>query len=626
MEIYMKKETKKIKFFALLFLIGCCVGICSVGVTKVDAYSTRNQIKTALNKTKKKMKKVKASYQSEKKKMKEYKKKSRAYYKGAKPILMASIVLRDPLVIYQAGTYYRITNSASSQIWFGKYLGHIRMSSGYSNINGYYCRNATAVISPYSKKQTQATLAYKRHLKEYKKLAKKKKQLDTTLNFTISKDDIDLYVGNTKELKPKKTYYNKIKIMSSNPAVLRVEGTKIRALSAGQATIKATYSISNKKTAITVRVLDKEKLELNYSSYYLEEGKTLELKGKKGRTYGDYDGYSWTSSNPSIAKVSRRGKVTAVSYGTAVISVTDGCELGTCIIIVGEAVVPQTIFDASEFNFTQEDIGTQKTIGFTSNLQELEFHVAEGRNSCIHIDRVDYVPTSDPHNMVSGSITFTILESGKDYIWYEYGYNGKKDLQGESKAQIYVSELKIYDASCWLSKERNYKNVSDYGNPGELTSATGYDSSILSCEVGSYHSLYVTTYKAGKTNITLQTSTGYSRTFPFTVYGVNYYDSQGKFMEKGESIVKEYDKSLDSCTEEERTDYINVESFLPEPEEESSEDIKLKLYCESYNSGVLELGEYVDGKQYFHVKGKGIAKIYARYGSYSLGDIFVEVK
>lgn len=625
----MKNRNQKIKRLVLFILLGCFIGICSIGATKADAYTTRKQVKNELKTTEKKMKKVKAAYQSEKKEMKKYKQKSKAYYKGTKPILMASIVCRNPLVIYQAGTYYRITNSASSQIWFGRYLGHIRLTDGYSNINGYYCKNATAVISPYTKKETRATVAYKNHLKKYRQLAKKRAKLKKSLSFSVPAKTVWIYVGESKKVNPKNTYYNKIKLTSSNPAVARIDGTTIHGISAGSATITATYSISGKKTTFKAEIRNKKAFELNYSSYYLEIGKKVTLEGKDwdpDREDRDYEIFTWFSSNESVAKVSSTGKVTAVGYGTAVITVSSDKEIGTCNIIVGEAVEPKINFDESEFNYTQEDIGTQKTLHFTSNIPDLEIYE---NGNIIRIDNIDYQPNIDPHNMVPGSIKITILKSGDEKLYYKSDRNNLN-----SSKEINISELCIdysdTSISCWLGGTDRwsddpdsclYKSFKKYGNPGTPTSASGFDSSILDCTISENGSLCLTLHKAGKTSVTIQTSTGYSRTFPITVYGVNYYDSEGNFISEGSTITKEYEKSLDSYTEEELKGDIGIECFLPE----SDESEEMDFIISSTDNGVIELGEYIDGKQYFSVKGEGTVKIYARYDSNYLEYIYIHI-
>lgn len=86
------------------------------------------------------------------------------------------------------------------------------------------------------------------------------------------------------------------------------------------------------------------------------------------------------------------------------------------------------------------------------------------------------------------------------------------------------------------------------------------------------------------------------------VYGVNIYDEEGNLIEDDGTITKGY-------TEDERKEFITVESFLPESVASQAE--RFKIYSQDYK-GVIELGEYVDGKQYYIVKNKGNANIIVR--------------
>ena len=599
----MKSTKQKMKCFVLFIVLGCCIGACSFGATQAEAYTNRKQVKTELKKTKKKMKKLKAAYTSEKKKAKFYKKKSRAYYKGAKPIVLGTIVWRDPLVIYQAGTYYRITNPGSASIWFGKYIGHITLSSGYSVVNGRSCRNATAVKSPYSQKEVKAEVAYKRHRKQYNKLAKKKKELERSLAFALSSNEVSEYVGNVRELKPKNTYYNKIKLTSSNPAVVKVNGTQIQCISEGTARITASYSISEKKTNFNVVVCNKNTFKLNFSSYYLPLGEKVTLQGKNWDPDEDYDNYKWYSSNTSVAKVSYSGKVTAVGEGTAVITAYSKSYVGRCTVLVGKETVDAKFeLNQSELNFSQDEVGQQKTIHFSTNIPDLKL---KGDDKIIRVEHYEYQPDIDARKMVTGSVTITLLGIGDGKIKYE-----SRRFWADTSVKVSVSELcadwyKGLEFSCWLdedSKGELCKSFAKYGDPGTPISASGFDSSIVDCSLEEDGDLCLTPHKAGKTNVTIQTSTGYTRTFSIMVYGVNIYDEEGNLIEDDGTITKGY-------TEDERKEFITVESFLPESVASQAE--RFKIYSQDYN-GVIELGEYVDGKQYYIVKNKGKADITVR--------------
>lgn len=69
-------------------------------------------------------------------------------------------------------------------------------------------------------------------------------------------------------------------------------------------------------------------VELNHKTLNLNTGSNGQLKASGGN-----GSYSWSSSNPSVAVVDN-GKVSALSDGTAVISVTSGNKVDSCNVIV----------------------------------------------------------------------------------------------------------------------------------------------------------------------------------------------------------------------------------------------------------------------------------------------------
>lgn len=92
---------------------------------------------------------------------------------------------------------------------------------------------------------------------------------------------------------------------------------KIHALKTGSATITASYTAKNGRTIkrkIKIKVI---KPALNKKSVSLKEGKTTTLKIKSAQNTT-----KWKSSNTSVAKVTSKGKVTAVKKGTAYITAT----------------------------------------------------------------------------------------------------------------------------------------------------------------------------------------------------------------------------------------------------------------------------------------------------------------
>jgi uncharacterized protein YjdB len=126
-----------------------------------------------------------------------------------------------------------------------------------------------------------------------------------------------------------------LKWSSSDSKIVKVDQTgKITAIKKGTATI--TVRTTSGKTAtckVTVNV-PATKVTLNVTKKTLNKGKTYTLKATvtpKDST----DTLTWSSSNPKVVKVSKKGKITAVKKGTATITVkTTSGKKATCKVTV----------------------------------------------------------------------------------------------------------------------------------------------------------------------------------------------------------------------------------------------------------------------------------------------------
>ncbi len=133
---------------------------------------------------------------------------------------------------------------------------------------------------------------------------------DTVVN--VPKDKT-LYVAQTYKIKADiKNAVGNTSYISSRKSVARVDKNgKITALKKGEAVI----TVKNNKVSKTFKVTVKNP-KLNRKSVSLKKGQKFTIK-----ITGKYGSQTYTSSNKSIAKVSKNGKVTAKNYGKAVITV-----------------------------------------------------------------------------------------------------------------------------------------------------------------------------------------------------------------------------------------------------------------------------------------------------------------
>lgn len=93
------------------------------------------------------------------------------------------------------------------------------------------------------------------------------------------------------------------------------------------------YATINSLTGFEVPVTS---VSLNKTNITIEEGKTTKLSATVLPKDATNKLVSWSSSNPNIVKVNKQGKVTAVSEGTATITVktSDGNKTASCLVKV----------------------------------------------------------------------------------------------------------------------------------------------------------------------------------------------------------------------------------------------------------------------------------------------------
>lgn len=146
---------------------------------------------------------------------------------------------------------------------------------------------------------------------------------------TLDTAKATIYVGKTRTLKatvaPSDATYKAVTWTSSNSKVAKVDTNgKVTAVAAGIATITAKSSDGTvtAKAVITVKNVAVTKVKSSASKATLAVGKTKTLKATVSPSNATNKAVSWTSSNKKVAKVSSKGKVTAVAPGTATITVT----------------------------------------------------------------------------------------------------------------------------------------------------------------------------------------------------------------------------------------------------------------------------------------------------------------
>lgn len=132
---------------------------------------------------------------------------------------------------------------------------------------------------------------------------------------------------------------NAVSYTSSNPAIATVNANgRVSAVAEGEATIVVSATDGSGKTASFKVIVSKPQvagLTLDQSELTLNAGATAALRATVTPATAN-QAVNWTSSNPAVASVDASGNVTALTSGTAVITVTtaDGTKAANCTVTV----------------------------------------------------------------------------------------------------------------------------------------------------------------------------------------------------------------------------------------------------------------------------------------------------
>ena len=216
-----------------------------------------------------------------------------------------------------------------------------------------------------------------------------KEKIYPVVGVSFDKTSIELTEGDITTLipiiNPENATNRNVTWSSSNPAVAAVQDGQVTAVSKGTATITVTTEDGGKTATCSVTVKEKlypvDGVTLDKTSIELTEGDVVELKATVTPSNASNPNVVWTSDNPSVATV-RDGKVTAVSKGNAIITVTteDGGKTATCSVKVNAKVYPvadvtlsKTFVELTEGDVTMlvatitPDNATNKNVTWTSS-------------------------------------------------------------------------------------------------------------------------------------------------------------------------------------------------------------------------------------------------------------------
>ena len=182
-----------------------------------------------------------------------------------------------------------------------------------------------------AKKKGTATVTAKVGKKSYKCKV-------TVINKPVmNKTKVSIYNGYTYQLKLSNAKASQIKWSTSNKKIAKVDKNgKVTGVKKGTATITAKVANQSFKCKVTVK-----SVALNRKEAILHIGETTTLKLNKGSIK------SVKTSNEKVATVSTDGKVTAVAYGQATITITsENNKNYTCKVTVQVEGTPATTISA----------------------------------------------------------------------------------------------------------------------------------------------------------------------------------------------------------------------------------------------------------------------------------------
>jgi len=235
--------------------------------------------------------------------------------------------------------------------------------------------------------------------------------LVSDITLTLSTDN--LVVGDTATItatiEPANATTQQIVWMSSDDSVVTVDSAGvIQALSIGSATITATATDgSGVQTSliITVNPILVSAITLDNESLQMTEGETYFLTATVTPTDASNGSVVWSSSDENVATVDSDGKVTAVSVGSAIITVsaTDGSGVkAECLITVNPILISGITLSLSTDYLAIDDTATITATIEPANATTQQLSWASSDESVVTVDSTGVI-----HAVSIGTATIT---------------------------------------------------------------------------------------------------------------------------------------------------------------------------------------------------------------------------
>ncbi|MBQ8503843.1 MAG: Ig-like domain-containing protein [Clostridia bacterium] len=183
---------------------------------------------------------------------------------------------------------------------------------------------------------------------------------------TLNKKSVSVYEGNTRQLtatiSPADASNKKVTWSSSDKSIATVNSKGVvTAKKPGTVYITCTTVKGGFTARCKVKVLDfisVQSVKLNKASVTIKDGNTYQLKATITPSDASNKKLTYKSSDTTVAKVSAKGKITAIKPGKAIITCTskDGSKVLKCTVTVKKVVPTKVVLNKKTVN-----VGYNKT-------------------------------------------------------------------------------------------------------------------------------------------------------------------------------------------------------------------------------------------------------------------------
>lgn len=249
----------------------------------------------------------------------------------------------------------------------------------------------------------------------------KEKEIVKVTGVSLDKRGIAFYIGDSEKLtatvSPANADNQKVTWKSGDDQIVSVVEGVVTGVGEGDAVVTVT-TVDGGKTATCAFSVSKKPvpvtgISLDQKSASLVEGTTLQLTATVEPEGADDPSFTWKSDKESVATVSDEGLVTAISVGTATITVTttDGGKTDECVITVTAKPVSVSGVSLDKANAT---IKVDETVTLTATVSP-----ADATNKEVSWKSSDETVATVKDGVVKGikegkaTITVTTADGGK---------------------------------------------------------------------------------------------------------------------------------------------------------------------------------------------------------------------